>query len=71
MDPKLHRNKPVTKINMETLKRHIEDYPDSYQCERAEHFGVSPSYILYTLRRLRIGNKKNSVSSQSRRGKKS
>jgi transposase len=71
IEPKLHRNKPATKINMEALQKHVEDYPDSYQRERAAHFGVSPSCILYALRRLRISNKKNTVSSQSRRGKKS
>ncbi|MDR2928479.1 MAG: transposase [Cytophagaceae bacterium] len=67
----LHRNKPATKINMEALQKHVEDYPDSYQRERAEYFGVSYGCILYALRRLRISNKNNTVSSQGRRGKKS
>ncbi|MDR2886680.1 MAG: transposase [Bacteroidales bacterium] len=70
IEPKVHRHKPATRINMEALQKHVEDYPDSYQRERAEQFGVSQSCILYALRRLRISNKKNTVSSQSRRGKK-
>ncbi|MDR2928549.1 MAG: transposase [Cytophagaceae bacterium] len=71
IEPKVHRNKPATRINMEALQKHVDDYPDSYQRERAEHFGVSPCCILYALRRLRISNKKNTVSSQSRRSRKS
>jgi transposase len=70
MEPKIHHNKPATKIDMAALQKHVEDYPDSYQHERAAQFGVSPSCILYALRRLRISNKKNTVSSQSRRSKK-
>ena len=31
-----HRQKLATKINMEILKREIEQYPDAYQYERAE-----------------------------------
>jgi hypothetical protein len=71
IEPRLHRNKPATRIDMEALQKHVEDYPDSYQRERAEHFGVSPGCILYALRRLRISNKKHTVSSQSRCSKKS
>ncbi|MDR2928513.1 MAG: transposase [Cytophagaceae bacterium] len=70
IEPKLHRNKPATKINMEALQKHVEDYPDSYQRERAEYFGVSQSCIIYALRRLRISNKNNIVSSQSKHSKK-
>jgi hypothetical protein len=71
IEPNIHRNKPATKINMEALQKHVEAYPDSYQRERAEHFGVSPDCILYALRRLSISNKKNAVSSQSRCSQKS
>jgi len=49
---------------MEALQKHVEDYPDSYQHERATHFGVSSSCILYALRRLGVSNKKNISSSQ-------
>lgn len=58
------RNKPSTKIDMEALKKHVEEFPDAYQYERAAFFGVSPNCILYALRRLNISVKKNTDSSQ-------
>jgi transposase len=58
LEPKLTRNKPATKIDMDALKKHVEDYPDAYQYERAQVFGVSPNCILYALRRLKISRKK-------------
>ena len=57
------RNKPATKIDMEALKKHVEEFPDAYQYERAAFFGVSPNCILYALRRLNISYKKNTISS--------
>jgi transposase len=69
IEPKLHRNKPATKIDMAVLQKHVEDYPDSYQHERAAHFGVSPSCILYALRRLHISNKKTLVHPSTDAGK--
>ena len=65
LEPQTTRNKPATKIDMEALKKHVEDYPDAYQYERAAVLGVSPNCILYALRRLNISHKKNSFSSQS------
>jgi transposase len=62
--PKTQRNKPATKIDMEALRKHLEDYPDAYQYERAKLFGVSPNCILYALRRLSISHKKNAGPSQ-------
>ena len=35
-------NKPASTIDMET---EVEKYPDAYQSERAEHFGVSQTGI--------------------------
>jgi len=66
LEPKTRRNKPATKIDMEALKQHVEDYPDAYQYERAQALGVSPTCILYALRRLKISHKKNIFSSESR-----
>ena len=66
LEAKSTRNNPSTKIDMEALKKHVEDYPDAYQYERAAVFGVSPNGILYALRRLKISHKKNSFSSESR-----
>jgi transposase len=58
-DPKLTRNKPATKIDMEALARDVERYPDAYQYERARRFGVSVQGINYALRRLGVTYKKN------------
>ncbi len=66
IEPCLTRNKPARKIDMKKLEKDVGEYPDAYQYERAERFGVSPNGILYALRRLAITHKKNSVSSQSR-----
>jgi len=41
LEPRLTRNKPVTRIDMEALKRDIEERPDAYQYERAEKLKVS------------------------------
>ena len=53
-----HRYKPATKINMEALKREVEQHPDAYQYERAERLGVSRRGIGYALKRLGISRKK-------------
>ena len=65
LDPKTHRNKPATKIDMEALKRDIEKYPDAYQYERAERFGVTRYGIWHALKRLGVSYKKNPQASQS------
>ena len=41
------------------LKKHVADFPDLTQNERASHFGVSESSIAYGLRKLGIRRKKN------------
>lgn len=60
------RNKPATKIDMEELKKDVQRYPDAYQYERAQRFGVSQRGIGYALKRLGISRKKNAFTSQSR-----
>ena len=40
------------------LKKHVADFPDLTQNERASHFGVSESSIAYGLRKLSITRKK-------------
>ena len=42
------------------LKKHVADFPDFTQNERASHFGVSVSSIAYGLRKLGITRKKQS-----------
>ena len=48
------RHKPATKIDMDALKQDVEAYPDAYQYERAERFGVSRRTIGYAWKRLGI-----------------
>jgi transposase len=60
------RNKPATKIDMEALKRDVEQYPDAYQFERATRLGVSDGCVFHALKRLNITYKKNSKSPQGR-----
>ena len=52
---------------MEALRKDVEKYPDSYQYERAERFGVWQSTIGSALKRLGISYKKNSESSEGGR----
>ncbi|MCF7566871.1 IS630 transposase-related protein [Sabulilitoribacter arenilitoris] len=63
IEPKTNRIKPSTKIDMEVLRKDIQNYPDRYQYERAKIFGVSQSAIFYALQRLNISYKKNAISS--------
>lgn len=71
IEPQRTRNKPATKIDMQVLARDVEEYPDAYQYERAQRFGVSPKGICEALKRLNVSYKKNPTASQSRSRKKS
>ena len=66
-DPKLTRNKPATKIDMDALAQDIIDNPDAYQYERAARFGVSQKGINHALKRLGVSYKKNTSSSKGTR----
>ncbi len=63
IESKTKRNKPATKVDMEALAKDVKEHPDLYQYERAKKFGVSQSAIFYALKRLKITNKKNAISS--------
>jgi transposase len=63
LEPKKKRNKPATKIDMDLLQKDVENYPDSFQYERAQRFGVSKSGIGLALLRLKLSYKKNVESS--------
>jgi len=63
IEPKTKRNKPSTKVDMEALRKDVEEYPDRYQYERAKQFGVSQSAIFYALKRLGVSYKKNAFPS--------
>jgi|AACY02.10.fsa_nt_gi Transposase. len=67
LEPKTTRDKPATKIDMEALRRDVEQYPDHYQWERAERFHVHPWSIGVALRRLGITYKKNPAAPAGRR----
>ena len=64
LEPKTTRNKPATKIDMEVLRRDVQENPDKFQYERAQDFGVTQGAIWFALKRMHISYKKNSVSPQ-------
>ena len=65
IEPQYTRNKPATTIDMEALKKDVEDYPDAYNYERAKRLGASSSGIRYALKRLGMTYKKKPASSTS------
>jgi len=70
VEPQKTRNKPATKISSEALMQDVRDYPDAYQYERAQRLGVSQKGIGQALRRLGFTHKKNTVTSESGRKRK-
>lgn len=64
LEPRTTRNKPATRIDMEALKRDIEEVPDAYQYERAERLNVSRRCVQHALKRLGVTYKKNPQTSQ-------
>ena len=62
LELKKKRNKPATKIDMDLLRADVVNYPDSFQYERAQRFGVSKSGIGLALLRLKVSYKKNMES---------
>lgn len=64
LEPQLKRNKPATKIDMDALRKDVQEYPDAYNYERAKRLGVSPSGIFDALKRLGVTYKKNPQTSQ-------
>ncbi len=65
INPCKTRNKPATKLDMESLKKDVERNPDDYQYERAIRFNVTQRAIGYALQRLKISYKKKSKSPKS------
>jgi transposase len=64
LEPQTTRYKPPVKLNMEGLKKDIEQYPDAYQYERASRLGVTAQGIWHAMRRLNITVKKNTHAPQ-------
>ena len=57
----------IRKIDPVLLARDVEAYPDAYQSERAERFGVSCKAIWQALRRLGVTYKKSPETSKGER----
>lgn len=66
LEPVKKRNTKARKIDMEALKRDVEECPDAYQYERARRFGVSRFGMFAALKRLQVSYKKNAVPSKGR-----
>ena len=65
LEPKEKWDRKSRKIDLEKLKKDVQENPDKYQYERAKEFGVSRWGIGKALKKLGISYKKNSKSSQS------
>ena len=55
------------KIDLDALEADVEKYPDSYQFERAERFGVRQNSIHQALKKLNVTYKKSPKTSEGRR----
>ncbi len=58
---KRHRK---SRVDMAALAKDVEAYPDAYQYERAQRFGMSARGMGDALKRLGISRKKNTSASQ-------
>jgi len=70
IEPQIRRNKKAVKIDMDKLKKDIEEYPDSYCYERAKRLGASSTGIRDAQYRLGVTYKKNPKSPQGQSRKK-
>jgi hypothetical protein len=66
IEPQKTPDKPATKIDMEALKKDVEDYPDTYHYKRAKRLNVAQRTVGYALKRLGVTYKKNAKTSQGR-----
>ncbi len=62
--PQGHRRR---KIDLEALRKDVLAYPDAYQHERAQRFGVAQNAIFVALKKLPLTYKKNASSPQGGR----
>ena len=58
--------KNMRRLDEAAVKKHVADFPDLTQNERASHFGVSASSIAYGLCKLGIIRKKTSGNHKER-----
>ena len=61
INPKKSKSRPDIKLDKLALLQDIKDYPDAYQYERADKFGVTQSCICYALNKLDITYKKRLI----------
>lgn len=54
IEPKIKRDKNSSKVDMEALRKDVDQNPNHYQYETAKKFGVHQSTIFYALQRLGI-----------------
>lgn len=47
------------KIDLEALRQDVLEYPDAYQHERAQRFGVAQNAIFFALKKLTVTYKKH------------
>ena len=66
LEPKLTRNKPATKIDMDALAKDVEMYPNAYQYERAQRFNVSQRGICDALKRLKANKRKTTTKPRTK-----
>lgn len=55
------------KIDLEALREDVSAYPDAYQHERAQRFGVTQNAIFVALKKLPVTYKKNASTPQGGR----
>ena len=67
IEPKPYVRLKIRKIDPVLLSRDVEAYPDAYQSERSERFGVSCKAIWQALRRLGVTYKKSPEASKGER----
>ena len=48
-------------IDDEKLRKYVDEHPDDFLWEIAQHFSVTRQGIFYALRRLKITRKKNNI----------
>lgn len=66
--PKKHGHRR-RKVDQNALEQDVRDYPDAYQHERAERFGVCQNAICHGLKKLGVTHKKNAEAPQVGRGR--
>lgn len=54
-------------IDLDALRKDVEDFPDAYQYERAKRFGVAQSSLHRALGQLGVTYKKSASSPKGRR----